>query len=51
MWHRTGAFGVPGALPFAGGYAEQPAALMRCLHHMAAIAAALDPKKSRKSEG
>lgn len=35
-------------LPFSGGVAEQPAALMSAFRHMEAVAADLQPKKSRE---
>lgn len=40
-----GPLGGRGPLPFAGGTADQPAGLMRCLYHMAAVAADLTPKR------
>jgi len=39
-----------GPLPFAGGTAEQPAALMRCLHWMAVVAAELDRDDAKETE-
>lgn len=39
-----GADGNVGPLPFAGGYAQQPAALMDALNHMSGIARRLMQK-------
>lgn len=41
LWqaYRRDAMGAPGHLPFAGGYAEQPAALMRALEACSAVEA------------
>jgi hypothetical protein len=49
-WYSGGGMGGRGPLPFGGGYAEQPAGLMRCLHDMASVAATLDarPKTDAK---
>lgn len=41
-WYSAGGMGGRGPLPFAGGYAEQPAGLMRALHDMAGAATVLD---------
>lgn len=48
-WHGSGPMGGRGPLPFAGGAAEQPAGLMRCLYHMAAVTADLTPKKREET--
>jgi hypothetical protein len=45
IWKSGGGFGGMGPLPFAGGYAEQPCALMRAFRYMAAMSAKFDRKK------
>ncbi|WP_040707971.1 hypothetical protein [Oceanibaculum indicum] len=46
-----GGLAGPGPLPFRGGWADQPAALMRCLDHMRGVEARLrPPDKSGKSD-
>lgn len=44
-WRIGGPFGGVGPLPFPGGYAEQPAALMRCFQHLAAVESQFPPRK------
>lgn len=46
-WRRDGMGGV-GHLPFSGGYAEQPAALMRALEAMDGAASRVREKFSSK---
>jgi hypothetical protein len=44
--YRRSGMGAVGYLPFAGGYAEQPAALMRAFEAMDAASARIDKKMS-----
>jgi hypothetical protein len=47
---RPSPYAGAGPLPFGGGAAEQPAALMRCLYFMAAVAAELDRNAAGDTE-
>ena len=43
-----GGLGREGTLPFSGGYAEQPAAVMAALRYMASCAAKLEQARPRR---
>lgn len=46
--HRGGL--APGPLPFAGGWAEQPAALMQAFAHLDGVEAKLPKRKPAEGE-
>lgn len=48
MWAKSGM--AMGPLPFAGGSAEQPAALMRCFMVLSGADQKLNPPKKGKGE-